>query len=509
MKNNKIFRTLAIAVVLALMIIAIPATPALAATVTVSPASGPVGTTITVSGTSFVGDTYAITFAYGTAFSQTIGSGTVTGGAITPASFIVPEIPGRAYTIRVQTFGTENETKTATFTITSKITLDKTSGLVGDEATVDGTGFTASSTITIYFINEEVGTDTTDANGKFTDAAFLVPESYNGSHTVKAQDAVAKYATANFSTKQSMTITPTTGASGGVATVSGTGFKARKAITITFGTFAVSTTPPTVTSDDYGSLTASFPVPIVVNGIYKAEATDGSNKASADFTVMAGASISKTTGNVGTELTVRGTGFTVGTKVTVTYDGDEIASATVDSNGSFSATLEVPPSEHGTHTIVASDGTNFKQFTFTMESEPPPIPPPLLPEEGIKAEAPVHFDWDDVEDASGVTYTLQIASDDKFTESSIILKKEGLTESEYTLAEEEKLKSVKKDAPYYWRVQATDGASNQGEWSTPGSFYVGFQWPELKGWLLYLLIAIGVIAVGFLGFWMGRRTSYY
>lgn len=517
MKSNQIFRTLAIAVILALMIIALPVMPALAGTVTVSPASGPVATTIAISGTNFIGATYQITFAYGTAFSQIIGGGTVVGGAITPTSFIIPEIPGGQYTIRIQTFGDENETRTATFTLTPKITLDKSSGFVGDEVIVDGNGFAASSSTTLYFGTKDVATTTTNANGKFTAVAFLVPESYNGSHTVKAQDTAGNFVTASFSTGQSITINPVTGASGTVATVSGTGFRAKKPITVTFDVLAVTTTPPSVTTNDYGSFTATLSVSVIVNGTYKVHATDGTNKASTDFTVMAGTSISPTTteaspGRVGMELEVNGTGFTVGAKVIITYGGKEVATATVESNGTFSATFSVPPSQHGTHTIVAADPinpANTRQFIFTMESDPPPIPVPALPEEGIKAEAQAHFDWEDVSDPSGVTYALQVASDNKFTEASIVLKEAGLTESEYTLAKEEKLESAKKEAPYYWRVKATDGAANESSWSTPASFYVGFQWPELKGWLLYTLIGIGVIVVLFLGFWLGRRTSYY
>jgi len=512
MKSNKIFRSLAIAIILALMLIAIPATPASAATVTVSPTSGTVGITVTVSGTGFTpANTYQITFAYGTTFSRIIGSGTVgAGGDLLVTTFIVPEIPGGAYTIRVETFGAVGESRTGTFTITPQIDLGDTSGFVGDEVLVeDGTGFAANSDITIYFINEEVGTVETDANGSFTDAVFIVPESYNGSHTVKVQDYVGNYDTASFSTKQSITINPVTGSSTDEATVSGTGFKARKAITITFGDFAVTTSPPSVTTDDYGSFTAIFPVPVVINGIYEAKATDGSNRAGVNFTVMAGASISKTKGNVGTEITVSGTGFTVAASVTITYDGDEVATATVDTNGAFSATFDLPPSKHGVHNIVATDGLNSKQFTVTMESTPPPIPPPLLPQDGIKAEAATYFDWDDVEDPSGVTYELQIATDDKFTEASIVLKKKELAASEYTITKEEKLESVTKEEPYYWRVKAIDGASNASDWSTPGSFYIGFQWPELKGWLLYVLIGIGVVLFLGLGFWLGRRTSYY
>ena len=96
MKSKQIFRIVAVAVIFALMIIAIPVTPALAQTVTISPASGPVGVTVTVSGTGFTAtNTYQITFAYGTIFSRLIGSGTVgAGGAILSTTFIVPEIPG-------------------------------------------------------------------------------------------------------------------------------------------------------------------------------------------------------------------------------------------------------------------------------------------------------------------------------------------------------------------------------------------------------------------------------
>jgi hypothetical protein len=250
-------------------------------------------------------------------------------------------------------------------------------------------------------------------------------------------------------------------------------------------------------------------VPVIVNGTYKVEISDGTKKANADFRVAAGADISKKTGNVGTETTVSGNGFNVGEEVTVTYDGEQVTTSTVGSNGSFSATFDIPASEHGKHTIVASDGTNRKQFTFTMESTPPPIPPPLLPEEGIKAEAETFFDWEDVEDDSGVIYNFQIATDDKFTEASIVLEEQGLTDSEYTLTEEEELESVKEDEPYYWRVKAIDGAANESEWSTPGSFYVGFQWPELKGWLLYTLMGIGALLFLALGYWLGKKTAYY
>ena len=75
-----------------------------------------------------------------------------------------------------------------------------------------------------------------------------------------------------------------------------------------------------------------------------------------------------------------------------------------------------------------------------MESEAPPMPM-LLPEVATTREAEAYFDWEDIKRLSSVTYTLQIASDKDFT--TIVLKKKGLTNSKYTIIEEEKLKLTK------------------------------------------------------------------
>ena len=88
-----------------------------------------------------------------------------------------------------------------------------------------------------------------------------------------------------------------------------------------------------------------------------------------------------------------------------------------------------------------------------------------------------------------------------------MLNKEGLTTSEYTLTEAEKLESTKKEAPYYWRLRAVDAASNASDWIGAGTFYVGFIFPEIKGWLLYGLIGAGALLLFFLGFWVGRRRD--
>ncbi len=600
MKRSKLLGFVA-AMVISLLVIAIPARPAQAqATVNVFPTTGPVGTTVFLNGTGFTaGQTYSITFGYGSAFAQLVVPTTGILSTTFSASFSVPSIPRGSYTI--QTITTPGNFSTL-FTITPKITLvGATSGYVGDQVTVSGSGFSASSTVDIYFDANSAGTVTSTSNGTFTSATVTVPESYRGSHTVKGRDTAGFSSVVSFTTLQKITVAPTSGAvgdqitisgtgftassnitfymdnvivttdatttnasgsftnntfvipsssqgshiikaedgggysstgtltighkmaitptlgiSGTTVTVTGSGFSANASITIKFNGVPVTTNPATISADTTGSFTGSFNVPVGLAGIYPVEVTDGTNSASADFESTTDATISQMTsagspGYVGMELTISGTGFKPDATVTITYTTEPVVLATVptDGSGNFSVTVTIPPSIGGEHTIVVTDDHTTKNFTFVMESEVPPVPAPLLPEMGIKAEQPVYFDWGDVADTSGVTYTLQVATDEDFTEDSIVLEKKGLADTEYTVTEEEKLPPVKEEAPYHWRVRAIDGASNASNWTGAGSFYVGFLWPKLGGWLLYLLMGIGGLLLLALGFWLGRRTAYY
>jgi hypothetical protein len=140
-----------------------------------------------------------------------------------------------------------------------------------------------------------------------------------------------------------------------------------------------------------------------------------------------------------------------------------------------------------------------------MESQPPPMPKPLLPEAVSTVSAETYFQWEGVDDISQpVTYTLQVASDSDFT--NIVLEKQGLTTLEYTLTGEEQLAETEKNAPYYWRVKAIDGASNESAWTYTISFYVGVSW-ALPVWVWYILGGLGVVVAGMLGLWWRRRAK--
>ena len=470
MQYNRVFLALALALIFSLLLLAIPATPALASigAITISPNTGPVGTTVMITGAGFTASSpYAVKFGTTTVV---LGSCDNTGAFGT--SFPVPAKARGQYAITVTTDAGDTS-NAPTFTITPKVTLSPSSGCVGDTVTVDGTGFAASSSsVTIYFDSTSVKTVTTDADGSFNDATFTVPESYGGTHTVKGKDT-ADSPTVNFTITQKVTVTPASGAVGDTVTINGSGFAASSNITIYFDT------------------------------------------ASTNFTITINITLSQITseaspGHVGMEITMSGTGFKPNSQIKITYTTTPIAVATITSNseGAFSATFKIPKSEHGAHTITASDGTNTLQATFTMEQTAPATATLLLPPSGEEAKSRAVFEWDnvtkDVNDAdelsAPVTYDLQIASDAGFT--SIVLEKTALTTSGYALLKGERLESTEKEAPYYWRVRAVDAASNAGDWTSSRTFYVSG-----SDWGLFCLIGAGVLLVFFLGFWAGRKTK--
>jgi len=512
MKHNKILRVLAAAIIISLLALVIPATPAAAASLTLSPTSGRAGTSLTVTGTAFPTGTYiAIQFNYSPkgyvqlTGAETSFSTTITVPALDPGIYAVRAVDGAIFTPL---------TTDIYFTIISaEITIDPDEGTTGTEVDIDGAEFDASEDITIEYDGDEISIDSgdedTDSSGDFS-CTIIIPESTAGDHTITVTGESSNLeAEAEFTIEPEISLNTTSGSAGDKVTISGTGFKKDKEITVDFDGTELSTD---IETDDDGSFSGTFTVPSKVNGSYKVEASDGSNEEDLNFTVASGASINKTTGSVGTEVTISGKGFIAGGTITIKYGNEEVATTTADTNGAFTATFEVPTSAAGIHTITATDGTNAKQLSFTMESTAPPVPSLSLPLDNIKAEAETIFDWGDVEDDSGVTYTLQVATNKEFTSTAIVLEKTGLTNSEYTITKEEKLESVKQEAPYYWRVQAMDGASNAGEWSEPRSFYVGFTFGfgsfGMPGWAIYSLMGLGAVLCGFIGFWLGRRTAY-
>jgi len=248
-------------------------------------------------------------------------------------------------------------------------------------------------------------------------------------------------------------------------------------------------------------------------GIVNIPPVADNNEAEAGFNVGIATAISispsisqASPGHVGMDVTISGTSFKPNGTITITYDAVAVATTTSDAKGNFTASFKVPESETGTHTILASDGVSDKALSFYMEGTAPPAPAPILPKPNSWVAAQPLFDWQDVTDPSGVNYTLQIAVDANFTPDTLVLEKQGLPSSEYNPTVGEKLPRSERGSPYYWRVKASDGASNESDWSVPETFYVGSAF-QLPSWAIWVLAVVGGVGLFILGYRLGKWES--
>jgi len=486
------------AIVISLLITTLQAAPVSAAPeITLTPDSGAIGTRITISGDNFlsyVGDKLSIFFN-----DKEIADSPVT---ISPqGSFqAIMDIPDNAPSgiIWITVKGPLGSVlaQSSLFIPAAAINLDSGKGNVGTTITISGEGFYSDKMVTFSYVRngtiDKLDTVIASMIGEF-DYEFTIPESPGGKHRIIAENAQGSTAETEFEVLPSARIIPELGTVGDLAAVNGTGFGSNSEVTVSFQ----NTTVAFIMSDEHGNLEGAFHVPNLKSRTYDMRLEDEAGYTYIlEFTITAGIGISVTTGNVGTEVEVSGMGFNPGGTVSVKYDNGVQAQATADDLGAFSASFEIPVSTAGEHTITATDGTTSRQITFTMESDPPPEPERISPENEAETESLPRFLWSTVTDLSRpVKYDIQIASDEVF--SDILFEKAGIIKSSYTLVEEEKLKASKKETPYYWRVRAVDGASNEGQWSSTGAFYVASSL-LLPVWAIIVLCVFVLLVIGFL-----------
>jgi len=468
----------------------------LASELEISESTGNVGDTVTVNGTCYAAGS-TVTIYYD---DVSVGTATVNSSGAFTKEITIPESTCGAHIIKV---GTVEET----FTVEAVMTIDITEGIAGTEVTIEGTGFQGDTDISLEFDGDDVdiedGDEVTDENGSFS-LSFIVPSLAPGSYDIDITAGPKK--SAEFEIPDAtIELGATEGEVGDTIIVTGANFAAGSTITFAIDGEAVATLPTPVTADTDGSFAASFDIPTIAGGAHTLTVSDGATSKTAEFTVNATATMTPTLGNVGTQVTIIGEGFIANNTITITYNGTALQSdtpVTTDEDGIFTATFNVPASPGGERTVNVSDDTNSVQFTFNMETTAPPAPTLTAPESASKQKGIVTFEWTPVTDSSmPVTYTLQVASDSAFTNKVV---EHGLSETTYTLTEAEKLTKLPDGGQYYWRVIATDAASNTSE-SAAGTFVVG---GGLPGWLMWLWIGIGVVVVFIFAIWLGRRLAY-
>ena len=545
MVKLKIWRVLTLALLFLLLAMAAPAAEVLAAeSMSLSPNKGNVGDTVTIEGTRFkrtpvkvyfylssqkadVGDKIGVDIqVYKMVRERVVKSDRTVSNAyfdvpatLTDGNYDEDVVPGYYYVYAVYETTVESNVPgtdivaVAEFVVVG-IALNNYSGTVGSEVEIKGFGFSGPQNIVLEYDDAAVdlirGYTQTDKSGDFFGTTIVIPQSTAGDHTIEVEVGTDS-ASATFTVKPAIAVSASSGAPGDSITVSGSGFGDKVSASITVGDATVAT----ATTDASGSFSTTVTVPDLPAGTVSLKVKDAdNNEAKTDFNmgiataITASPSISQTSpGHVGMDVTISGTSFKPNAIITITYAAVAVATTVSDANGNFTATFKIPKSEAGPRTILASDGTTSKAFTFYMEGTPPAAPAPLLPESDSWVAAQPLFDWQDVTDPSGVTYTLQIAVDVDFTPAALVLEKKGLTHSEYSLTVGEKLPESKKESPYYWRVKAIDGASNESDWSAPKAFYVGSAFP-LPSWAVWVLVGVGGAGLFVLAYWLGRRAAY-
>ncbi|MFO7997235.1 MAG: CFI-box-CTERM domain-containing protein [Dehalococcoidia bacterium] len=161
---------------------------------------------------------------------------------------------------------------------------------------------------------------------------------------------------------QSIWTSPDCGQVGARVEVYGYDFTPESNITITWEGVPLATDPEDVVTDDSGYFSAYIVVPDVDYGDYTIRATDGEGLwAECTFEVAPpGIWFYPSQGPVGGRVEVYGYSFTPDSDITITWEGDPIATdpedVVTDDSGYFSAYIVVPDVDYGDYTIRATDG---------------------------------------------------------------------------------------------------------------------------------------------------------
>ena len=384
-----------------------------------------------------------------------------------------------------------------TFTVSPVVKMDPIAGGVGTLVTVTATGFTtAEGGVKVLFSGKEVRSGiTSEVNGSWS-TSFSVPSSTRGSHIVNVlgnTTASKDVPDMIFTVAPSITVSPVSGAVEDSIKVNGSGFANNE--TSIEVTFDGKTLERNILADDSGNWTVATKAPACGSGPHTVTATGRITPATditpATFTTEAVLTVVPRSGNVKDELRVTGTGFNAGKDYSISFDGNPVASGSVNESGTFQAMFKAPGGKSGSLPIVATDTRgSTASSTFTVETTAPETPNIASPKDGatvgFMGDTKISFKWSDVSDPSGITYDIELSEGSNFARNLISLTKLG--GAKYTLTEAEALPN----GEYFWRVRAVDGAGNASDWTPATSVKVGFMTTNT---LVFIGIGIVVLLV--------------
>ncbi len=242
--------------------------------ISITPASGNVGTSVTVSGTGFGKSEGSIQAIYD-------GIGIKTGLSADSkgswdVSFTIPNsIKGGHLIDASGTSTTADTVPDLTFIVSSAVTVKPSSAYVGDAITVTGCGFAGmESGITVTIDDSIVKGEIAANNEGCWNSSVTVPATTAGNHMIDAYGAStmpSEVANTKLTVLSKLTLEPADGHVGSNIAISGTGFGAGKAVTLKYDSTDLATE---YTSDDKGNFEASLVAPKTPGGKHNVVATD-------------------------------------------------------------------------------------------------------------------------------------------------------------------------------------------------------------------------------------------
>lgn len=479
---------------------------------------GPVGTNVTASGRGFYAGR-TVTLYYNNLTRDKIGTVSASSDGKFSFSFVIPNSTAGIH--RITATDTEGNSAETDFRVLAAVRLSLNSAGPGQLLSIRGNGFARQRFVWLTFGSIAVTSPMTNDYGSF-EVEFYIPEVKAGLYIIKALDETGNQDTEKFTVTAGASLSQSGGAIGSRVTIAGSGFSPGKTVTVDFDTTRVAT----ATADNEGGFTATFSIPRGQSGPHVITVSDGITTKQFDYAIesnappVPGLTLPINNSVTGAEAYLDWLDIT-DASLPVVY-GLEIASDqnfsnpvlqkeglanseyTLTANESLTAGLKPSPYFWRVKAVDGAGNKSEWSEPWLFYISAPPVPALLVPQPDVVSEVPVFFKWQAVASLSPpVTYHLQVATDANFT--SPLLDKTGLTAPEYLLPKKEI--KLEREIKYYWRVKAVDGASNESVWTAAGSFYASapFKFP---GWVIYTLIGIGVIIVGFVAFRAGKRSAY-
>jgi len=302
-----------------------------------------------------------VTLSWNANGGQTITTVTMGSTGAADTDVAPPAAPKGAYTLQA-TGNTSQLHAQSNLTIGPGILLSPNTENPGGTGVVNGGGFTPGETVNVYFQNTSNGVTpaTVDASGSFS-VSLAVPAKYSpystyfvyAVSTTTTDSAKARFFYTTPSIQLACCNAPRYGDS---FTLAGQGFAAQETVKITAQN-TVQTLPTvlgTATAAADGSFTFTstmLSAPAVpstlsngINMYMYATGMASKIKASSSFDALPNVIPTPSSAQIGQTVTLNGGGFGSKETVTLLFQGTQIATAKMDINGAFKATITIPAS---------------------------------------------------------------------------------------------------------------------------------------------------------------------